>query len=62
MAIPALTQLALDAVAAVVGRVQAGDGVRVAHPLKMRLRAANREPDPLGMDQEDDHHEPSHST
>ena len=35
--------LPLDAIAALQGCVQAGDGVGVAHGLKMRRRSANHE-------------------
>ena len=40
---PALTDLTLDAVAALEGGVEAGDGVWVAHLPKMPVRAVNRE-------------------
>ena len=43
MAIPALTELGLDAVAAFEGCVQASDGVGVAHASKMWLRSVERE-------------------
>ena len=39
----ALTEFTLDAVAAFQGCVQAGDGVGVAHAVKMRRRPGNRE-------------------
>ena len=44
---PALTELALDAVSARQGCVQAGDGIGVVHLPKMPIRAANREIAPL---------------
>ena len=44
---PALTDLTLDAVAAFEGCVQAGDGVRAVHALKMRFSPADREQVPL---------------
>ena len=40
---PALTDLTLDAVAALEGCVQAGGGVRAVHAPKMRVRASDRE-------------------
>ena len=40
---PTLTDLTLDVVATFEGSVQAGDGIRVAHALKMRRRSAGRE-------------------
>ena len=47
---PALTELALDLVAAFEGRVQAGDGVRLAHLPKMPVGAVNREKVPIQND------------
>ncbi len=44
---PALTELALDAVATFKGRVQAGDGIWAVHPIKMQGRTANREKAPI---------------
>ena len=43
----ALTELALDLVATLEGRVQAGDGIRVVHLPKMLVRAVIREKVPL---------------
>ena len=40
---PALTDLALEGVAALEGCVQAGDGIWGVQAPKMRLRASNRE-------------------
>ena len=47
---PALTDLTLDAVAALEGSVQAGDGVWSVQAPKMRRRPADCEQAPLGMD------------
>ena len=40
---PVLTDLALDAVAALEGKIEAGGSVRAVHAHKMQVRASNRE-------------------
>ena len=47
---PALAQLTLDAVAALQGLVQTGDGMGLTHGLKMQLRPADRESSGVVLD------------